>query len=459
MVKVGSALEKKSFFVLLLLVGIIYFFFLGETGYVMGRDSITFIENDLKNYWIYTSFLNICERLFGVAVYLEVVVVLQGMLALIVSLGVAYYFKKRYYLPNGETLLIYFATFLPYGYSLPENVATHHILTEGLSFSFFHLFLLLVIMVFLDKKVYLMVPAMIMLVLLIGTRSQLLFLVPVYFVLWIVIGLQWVYKYLTIKLKKMFWLGIAVLSTIVCFIIPFLMKGIVERGMMSQFVDAMSGRVLCTIEEEDVDFMDEQYRGVCQFVFEKIDEKETREVYFRDGLRRWEDILYSTNENTKAIRKWIDEYYLTEGKGEVRLGNEINYLTTTLFERNLVSYFEMSLYLCIQSFVASVFIHPDAIYTLCHVITLFIYLLAIIMTIINIWIRGAEESRVPMYLTGLFLGANVVITNLFFFGQQRYVVYTFGFFYISVFLLCKELWKNDFLKKVRKGIDINEETL
>ena len=209
---------------------------------------------------------------------------------------------------------------------------------------------------------------------------------------------------------------------------------------MPQFVEAMSGRVFCTIEESDIEYVDEQFQGVCQYLYEKIDEKETREVYFRDGLRRWEDILYSANENTKGVTNWINEYYSLGGEEESRPGQEINYLTAVLFERHLESYIEMTITLCIQSFVVSIFIHPDAIYTLCHIITLFIYLMTFLLVIISVQLKGKEEARIPLYLTGFMLIANVVITNLFFFGQQRYVVYTFGFFYISLFLLCRDIW-------------------
>ena len=63
-----------------------------------------------------------------------------------------------------------------------------------------------------------------------------------------------------------------------------------------------------------------------------------------------------------------------------------------------------------------------------------------LLVIISVQLKGKEEARIPLYLTGFMLIANVVITNLFFFGQQRYVVYTFGFFYISLFLLCRDIW-------------------
>ena len=43
----------------------------------------------------------------------------------------------------------------------------------------------------------------------------------------------------------------------------------------------------------------------------------------------------------------------------------------------------------------------------------------------------------------LVLGSNVVmavVISLVFFGQQRYLVYNFGAFYIAYYLLLRELW-------------------
>ena len=42
------------------------------------------------------------------------------------------------------------------------------------------------------------------------------------------------------------------------------------------------------------------------------------------------------------------------------------------------------------------------------------------------------------------LGTNLVLVlviSLVFFGQQRYLVYNFGIFYISYFLLAMQLWR------------------
>ena len=53
----------------------------------------------------------------------------------------------------------------------------------------------------------------------------------------------------------------------------------------------------------------------------------------------------------------------------------------------------------------------------------------------------------------LVLGSNVVmvvVISLVFFGQQRYLVYNFGAFYIAYYLLLRELWKGYICDKAIK---------
>ena len=440
--KLDKKKKKILFFSILILIGIFYFFFLGERGYILEADSMTYITTELREYRVYISFLDICELIFGSSSYLEVVNILQGIFALSVSLIVTIYIQNRFRLKEIEALLVYVATFLPYGYSLPQSVATHHILTEGLSYTFFHLFLLFLFIVFLDKKLYMMIPAAVMLVLLIGTRSQLMLLAVVYITLWIVLGLQWLYGKIQGNAKKIFWIILFTVTISICSMIPFMMKMMMRSGAIPQFVSAMSGRALCAIEENDIDSMDEKYKDVARYVYEQIDEAGYREEYFRTDLWRWEDILNSTNENTIGLSVWAFEYCDKEGIDPNQIAEIRYYLTEYLFDRHMDSYLEMTIVLCIQSFVASVFIHPDVIYTLCHIVALGIYLSAIVLLLISKRLKASVCARIPLLLTGFTLVANVIITNLFFFGQQRYVVYTFGFFYIAVYILLRDIIVN-----------------
>ena len=90
-------------------------------------------------------------------------------------------------------------------------------------------------------------------------------------------------------------------------------------------------------------------------------------------------------------------------------------------------------------------------YLLCHLVTLFLYLSALALMIREFSDRKADQKCAEFM--ALILGSNVVmviVISLVFFGQQRYLVYNFGAFYISYYLLLRELWNGHIRDKARK---------
>ena len=68
-------------------------------------------------------------------------------------------------------------------------------------------------------------------------------------------------------------------------------------------------------------------------------------------------------------------------------------------------------------------------------------------------VRARREGAEMM---ALVLGSNVVtvlVISLVFFGQQRYLVYNFGPFYIAFYLLLRQLWRvrlREFLRRRKR---------
>ncbi len=59
----------------------------------------------------------------------------------------------------------------------------------------------------------------------------------------------------------------------------------------------------------------------------------------------------------------------------------------------------------------------------------------------------------------LVLGTNVVmivLISVVFFGQQRYLVYNFGIFYIVYYLLLRELWNIRIRQQVKKWVAVKK---
>lgn len=436
--------REMLFTVILLAVSVWYYFFLGESGYVLYRDSQVFIEGNLSGYIAYVGFLKICRIIFGQELYLYAVFVIQSLIAMAVSFIITKYFKQHFSLGYVEAMFVYVCTLLPYGYSLPEEVVTHHIVTEGLSFSVFHLCLLFIMISFLERKIYMMLPAGIAVVILMLLRTQMALMLIIYTVLWGIILLEKLYQRVSIKYRKAYWGALIGIVLLGCMLIPSIMVGIVNSEKLPQFTDAISGRVLCTIEQENREYIDEEYRGLFDFVYAEVDERKQREPYFRKDWHRWEDIVYSTNENTKMFGNLMQEYSEENSK---EYGRDVyTYLTVKLFKCHLWEYFKMTGVLCMQSLVVSIFIQPASIYELCWSMAFVIYIVTILLLIYSKRMGSDSQYRIPMLVTGIALLGNAVITNIFFCGLQRYVVYTFGFFYIALFLLIKGI----FIKRIKR---------
>ena len=142
----------------IVVLGILYFFILGDNGPYLMRDSEAFLNPTsglTHGYWLYPRFLDLCEIICGQESALNVAYIIQGLLALITSIWITEYFRKYFGMGYLSGMLIYICTLLPYGYSLPENVVTHHIMTEAISIPLFYICILFSCKSFLEKKYYL----------------------------------------------------------------------------------------------------------------------------------------------------------------------------------------------------------------------------------------------------------------------------------------------------------------
>lgn len=438
--KVGIK-NKYIYYVILLVTGLFFFFLLGQADYVLYTDSMTYLEPTQfvsERYVIYPLFLNICRKLFGNDYFLSVVFWIQGGLAVLVSWWSAEYYRKRFELSYFWSILIYFCLFLPYGYSLPESVATHHILTEGLAYTIFHFFLLQIIKVFLESSWKNMTLALVAMFLLVLLRGQLLFLIPVFGVYFIVFILNRNKIHFDIKRN----LSKILLSAGCLFIIlNMAFIWLISSGKFLQATTAVSGRVLCLLEEDDEALFEGHELAIYHELYDAVMESGTNADTFRPGLRGWEDIANSSNENAKIARNVVLEYYVTYMSDRVDDGIDkiIASVSGKLLRAHYAEYWGMTMILCLESLVLSIFIQPSRIFTLCNIAALFLYSFSIVLFVRILRVRRDGDITIPYIVTMTALLGNVTITNSLFYGMQRYIVYTFGYFYLSLILILSKL--------------------
>lgn len=451
--------NRLCYYALIISLGVLYFFGVGEHGPILLKDSNAFLYSSKglpTGYWLYPRFLQLCRNLFSENYYLYAVHIIQGFFAIITSFSLTEFIRKEFNLCDFGAIIVYVLTFLPYGYSLPENVSSHHILTEGLAIPFYYLLMLFSLkIVFQEKKRY-MILALLLAFLLSKLRPQLLVTIVIELILIIWKVCQIIYSQMDRKgktiLKALISIGICALVVVAC--LGF--SNIIKRSKWSQFSEAVTGRTLCLMEYEDRILFAGETKEVFDTLFLHVDKRGNLLKHIDDNPKRGEKLIYIINENTKdwkiVIQEYIDKKYGDEGyPAEISEYSIRDEIVINLFREHWKEYVMMTFQLLPYGLVASIFIQPDSFYSLCHIFAYAIYfVVAILLFLSKKKYRCEEKYRMPMYITLLFLLINVFVVNIVFFGLQRYVIYSFGMFYISGLVLVVGIYRK---RRDKGGLD------
>lgn len=502
-----------SLFVLALLV----FLLVGSREPVLFADSGSYLKVERTEgvMPVYPMFLLINQWLFGSDGYLWIVMVEQALLAAVCVMLFVREIKMQFALQYWEGYLLFFLSLLTFTTELPQAMITQAIITEGLAFSLFYLLMILFLRAVWRKSYAILAGSFAMVFLLAMLRSQLQILFGVCGVLFLYLtwnrcgrGLRrWIG--LAVGVAGCVLIGVtgilltsASLTRYQTLIVDnmkvnmFIMKvqdpeyyqyfSVDEEGgqrnreqiekaiqerisemrplITSQYTSLIFSRGMYEADEEDARlFADDMTQGLFRALYAASDGEKKRYAYAEKGLWMWKDIVGGIGSVGKiAMFTGID--YYQENWPNVYVADDFN----TTWDRNLQTigmallreHFGRFLYhtlmLLPQAFICTVFFQIKPIYLLCHFITLFLYLSALALTIWGYADRKASNQGAEFM--ALVLGSNLVmvlIISLVFFGQQRYLVYNFGIFYIAYYVLLRELWnchiRDVVMKRFPKG--------
>lgn len=428
------------FIACLIIMGLVLFFGIGQKGYIIERDSDIFIRADRfvmgYGYVVYPMFIRLIRTLIGPVYYLDAIFITQGLISLTASLLLTLQLKKKYRLARSISALLFLCTLGPYTYTLPEYVSSHCIMTEGLAFPMFYIWIILAILIYTDKKNKLFIPLILQSVVLILTRPQLLFLLIVV----ILLAIERMVDYFAQnKLKKFKIISIIIAITAFFSILSF--PQIVRHNILPQLTDAVTGRVFCIADREDNELFEGTDRDLFEKLLTEIDTMGTSEGYFRDDIKRWEDIAHAVNENTKYIGDAVVQYMIDDPRSSYEIKSELAY---RLLVNHWDKYIYLTLPLLIQSLVVSVFYHPESAYVLGYIISFLIYVFGCCLAFVLIKKKACKiEYIIPFIISMLVLVTNAVVTNVVFMGLQRYVVYSFGCYYFSMIIMLVGVIRRD----------------
>lgn len=173
--------DKRTVQILILAVmGILFYLVLGQEWIAIEDDTPFYLNPRREGVMpVYPLFLFGVKCIFGENLYLDAVVVIQSVLAIVCTMVFVLYLQKQFQLKFIETVLLYVACMLPFSIYLPEAGITHQILTEGLSYAFFYLYFLLLLQYVFTQKIRWVAAATAMAGFMELIRSQMLFLLGV----------------------------------------------------------------------------------------------------------------------------------------------------------------------------------------------------------------------------------------------------------------------------------------
>ena len=93
----------------LIILGLVFFFGIGQKRYILERDSDIFIRADRfvmgYGYVVYPMFIRLIRTLIGPVYYLDAIFIIQGLISLTASLLLTLQLKKKYKLVDMEVLV------------------------------------------------------------------------------------------------------------------------------------------------------------------------------------------------------------------------------------------------------------------------------------------------------------------------------------------------------------------
>lgn len=453
---------------------------------------------------LYPLFLFLNQCLFGTEKYLDYVIVEQALFSAVCIILFVREIKNKFFLQYMEGYFLFFLSLLPFTTELPQAMMTQTVLTEGLAYAAFYLLMLFLLRAVWEKRIRWAAVSYAVTFLLTMLRSQLQILFGVcgivfLYVMWrksstgrkrlagILVGLA---GCVLVGLSGI-WISartVAGYHDIIrnnMRVNAFIMKvqepeyyaefSVSDDGrsreieeieaaiqgkqeetaaggqsiQTSQFTSLILSRGMYEADAEDIWlFEDGMIRGLYEVLYEAVDQERQRYAYEQKGLWMWKDIVGGIGQAGKTCLSagvpYYQEYYPeTYGSGAF---NEVwNRSLQTIGIKLLQAHFGRFLYhtlmLLPQAFICTVFFQIAPIYLLCHLATLFLYLSAAALMIWGYVDRKVSESSAEFM--ALILGTDLVLVlviSLVFFGQQRYLVYAFGMFYIAYYVLLRKLW-------------------
>lgn len=444
MVRVITQKLDKYAVCIMICLGVLFYFLPGQW-ISIEDDSMSYLEGGGEGVLPgYPMFINLFRTVLGERHFLDGVVAAQSILAIVCTLLFVITLHHKFKLQGWECILMYIAGMLPFSIYLPKSGITHQIMTEGLAYALFYIYFLFLLNFVLERKYKWGIGLVVMSLVLMLIRRQLMILLLTTFAAFMYVMIR------RIKVKKT-----AILVASLCLVLAIAGGGFFITALRTQTIDVrqftsiLMIRGFYEVDYEDKELFDTpEMQEIFERVYKAVDEKQYRYVYARQDLYMWRDLL--CDRIGIVAYDVIQDYSMEHPEIYLNARRVVQDLGGKVLFKHFDRYLYHTLRLMIPGFIAAVFFQIEPIYLLCHFIALFLYLYAVVGSVICL--KQKRNRYVPEFMltTVCFIFIMIVTVNLMFSGLQRYVVYAMGIFYCAAYLLLKELIMICYARWVKK---------
>jgi hypothetical protein len=442
-------IKTKITYISILIISILfYLFWYFHDGVIMTVDGPSYINMETNREPGYCSFLWILRSIFGVDSYLNVVVIIQCIVAGIAAYVLTVRLKERFELNWGCALCILFCQ---YGITLLNRFVAQRrysyscgIQTEGLTFSLWIFFFVALIGLVYDKDNISIVKCLIWSIILISIRKHMLITLGMLFICLI---------YIWWKDKK--WLKTLSLSVVIL-IVGFggiklidCTYNFAQRGVFAPHTGDSSfifGTEVYLANEDMVSYISsETNKELFMEIINKADENQYNTKYRQgNGWHEIEDHYSECYDRIKfdVVNVVIREYQDSQGIAQEDREESSNEILSAMMKELIVPCLPGILRLFVCNVISGLITTVLKVRKYLNVVAVFLYIayLAVLMFLVkNKTYKKFKNSVVPFaILVLLAIALNVGLTSATIYCQMRYMLYNTAFFYQAGFLMLIE---------------------
>lgn len=447
------------FYAVLAVIGVCYFFLLGERGVNLENDSLGYIHASYEREPFYPLIIMVCRAIFGEN-GLNAVIGLQGIAALFSCLFLAAKLAQYFELKRWELFFCYLLLLLPFGldtmWSSPRVNYSNLILTECFSYSLFYFFLCAVICYLQREKNHLSYVCMLLLALVMTTnRNQM----EICFVLVVILSIWWNLFGTRKRLWKKCFLeiiGVAAAVALTAFLTLlycYVQWGYFEKSSENTFT-MMSNLLYASDAEDAALFEDENARAVFSELYAQAEENGWTHHNAGEGWYANGEAVADSHDRIKysVIRPFFQQYVTERGMEPMgfesdRIKKAVSKeIQDVLFRAHVWDWVYNACCMMPKGFILSVIpIIPQGFYLFAVVGAVMvwgIFLAAGCCLLFRKKYREKESGLIAFaILIVSFMVMNVAGICFVIFVQSRYLNYTQGMFWIVCFLMLRALYR------------------